>query len=295
MTTRKLALVAMVMLSATMASAQEVNGQQDSVTFVRPDFVTVKTEGDTLTVSVKGKAGNPDFQYNRQVVMASDEPVVTKERNSDWDFNIPFANKKHKVRKFKNEIRMQGIGVGLVSAVGAPEGMDVDMGSSYEIMGPTLEWAYYPGASPLNLSIGLGVNWKNYRMTGHTRFLKQDGYVTLGSYPEGADVKFSRLKVFSWTMPLMLNYHFARNWGINLGPVINFNTHASLKTRYTLNDKKYKEIDKGLHQNRVTVDLMGHLSFRNIGFYAKYAPCKVLNTEWGPDFRGLSVGMTLWW
>ncbi|MBQ8672926.1 MAG: hypothetical protein IJ511_02560 [Bacteroides sp.] len=291
------ALVAWIMATAalTPAVAQETEKHQEQVTFERPDFVTLQTSGDTMTVSVQGKAGNPDFLYKRQVTLASDAPVVTKERQADWDFDLPFKNRKRHVRRPKNKVRLHAFGLGLVSALQAPQGMDTDLGASYEVMGPTLEWAYYPGNSPLNLSIGVGLNWKNYRMTGHTRFLKQDGQVTLGSYPEGADVKFSRLKVFSWTMPVMLNYDLSRDWDFSIGPVVNFNTHASLKTRYTLNGEKYKETEKELHQNRVTVDLMAHLSFRSIGFYAKYAPCKVLNTEWGPDFRALSFGMTLWW
>jgi hypothetical protein len=119
--------------------------------------------------------------------------------------------------------------------------------------------------------------------------------VKLADYPEGAEVKFSRLKVFSWTMPFMLNYDFNRKIDFSFGPVLNFNTHASLKTRYTLDGKKEKETAKDLHQNRVTVDLLATFGVGSIGIYAKYSPCKVLNTDFGPDFRGFSAGMTIWW
>ena len=52
---------------------------------------------------------------------------------------------------------------------------------------------------------------------------------------------------------------------------------------------------KDLHQNRVTVDLLATFGVGSIGVYAKYSPCKVLNTDFGPDFRGFSAGMTIWW
>ncbi|MBQ8224258.1 MAG: hypothetical protein IJZ86_02715 [Bacteroides sp.] len=289
------AIMAMALSATVPTVAQESTQVTDSITIESPRSVQLVTKGDTMTVSVQGRDGNPDFSYIRQVVLAGDEPVVTKQRHSNWDFDIPFKQRAKRKRAHQNEFRLHGFGLGLVSAVGAPQGMDVDMGSSFELMGPALEWAYYPGNSPLNLSIGVGVNWKNYRMTGRTRFLKQDGNVVLGAYPEGADFKFSRLKIFSWTMPLLLNYDLGRHCDFSLGPMVNFNTHATLKTRYTLEGEKYKETEKNLHQNRVTVDLLAHFSINCIGFYAKYSPCKVLDTEFGPDFRGLSVGMTLWW
>jgi hypothetical protein len=56
-----------------------------------------------------------------------------------------------------------------------------------------------------------------------------------------------------------------------------------------------KETAKDLHQSRVTVDLLATFGVGSIGIYAKYSPCKVLNTDFGPDFRGFSAGMTIWW
>lgn len=285
-------LVASVMMNvAISALSQEKN---DTLVIVHPDKVMIETSTGEMSVKIEGREGNPDFRYVRKVALTTDELVVTKERSSDWDFNIPFMNKK-KVMKSRNQCRLEAFGIGLVTAIDAPEGMNIDMGSSYELMGPTLEWRHYPGNSGLSFSWGVGVNWKNYRMTGMTRFVKQDNRVVLADYPEGADVKFSRLKVFSWTMPFMLNYDITRKIEVRFGPVVNFNTYASLKTRYTLNGEKIKETAKDIHQNRVTVDLMAMFSVGSIGIYAKYAPCKVLNSEFGPDFRGFSAGMTLWW
>lgn len=224
-----------------------------------------------------------------------DDPVVIEKHTKDWDFNIPFVKKEMPVRRHRNEARLGGLGIGWVTALNAPEGMNVDMGASYEFMGPRLEWRYYPNYTGLSFSWGVGVNWKNYRMTGLTRFVKEDNQVKLADYPEGAEVKFSRLKVFSWTMPFLLNYDITRKIDFSVGPVINFNTHASLKTRYTLDGKKVKETAKDLHQSRVTVDLLATFGVGSIGIYAKYSPCKVLNTDFGPDFRGFSAGMTIWW
>ena len=111
----------------------------------------------------------------------------------------------------------------------------------------------------------------------------------------GADIKFSRLKVFSLTIPFMINQALSKNVVFSVGPVINFNTHASLKTRYILNGEKVKETDNNIHQNRMTIDLMAKLRFKSIGIYAKYSPSDMLNTEFGPKFRSLSTGITLFY
>ena len=286
--------LALCLFTTSFLFAQAPNVSFENVVIEKPDQVSIKTVGDTMIVAVQGKEGNPDFNYVRQAVLAPDEVVVTKERRADLDFHIPLMKSK-KVRKNKNKIIMRGLGVGLVSALNAPKGMNVDMSGSFEFMGPTLEWAYYPGASSTNLSIGVGVNWKNYRMTGKTRFIKENGDLVLGSYPEGAKPDFSRIKVFSWTLPLFVNFSLDKNWHMTVGPVVNFNTYASLKTYYSLEGKSVKELDKDLRQTPITVDVMAVLNFRGIGVYAKYSPCKVMNTAYAPDFRGLSAGLTLWW
>lgn len=183
-----------------------------------------------------------------------------------------------------------------VNALDAPDNMDVDMGASYELMWDNiLKFSYHVVPYTTSVSLGFGMTWRNYRMTGRTRFIQEGDNLVLGDYPEGAEIKFSRLKVFSLTVPLMINQSLGRKVVLSVGPVINFNTHGSLKTRYTLGGEKVKETGKNIHQNRVTVDLMAKLRFRSIGVYAKYSPSDMLNTEFGPKFRSFSTGITLFY
>ena len=158
-----------------------------------------------------------------------------------------------------------------------------------------LKFNYYVVPYTTSISMGFGMTWRNYRMTGRTRFIKEGDNLVLGAYPENSEIKFSRLKVFSLTVPFMINQSLSRNVVLSVGPVINFNTHASLKTRYTLNGEKVKEKSNNIHHNRMTIDLMAKLRFRLIGVYAKYSPSDVLNTEFGPKFRSFSTGITLFY
>jgi hypothetical protein len=189
---------------------------------------------------------------------------------------------------------MRGFGVGFVDALDTPEGMSVDMGASYELMVPSIiEWAWYPGPSSFNLSIGVGLNWKNYRMTDRNRFIPTGNDIVIGPYPEGAAIEFSRLKVFSWMVPMLMSYEFNDWLELRLGPVVNINTKATLKTRYSLEGKGKKETHNLQHYNRLTVDLMGVISINNLDYYVKYSPCEVLDIDYGPNFKGISTGLIL--
>ncbi len=268
---------------------------QDVKVIERPQRVVINSKGDTLVVEVEGKEGNPDFRYTHQAIIASDEPVVMKEKERDWEFQIPFKKEAIKQKAHYN-FNMRGLGFGLVTALNAPEQMNVDMGASYEIMAPSVfELEYCMAGGKNTFSIGIGVDWKNYRMTGRNRFIKEEENIVLGTYPEGADVQFSRLKVFSWTLPLLYTHKFSRKLSFKVGPMVNFNTHASMKTCYKLAGEKVKLTDNNIHQSRVTVDLLAVFRVSAIGVYVKYSPFKVLNSDFGPDFSGLSTGLTLFY
>ncbi len=266
--------------------------ENDTIIVIRnAQKVTIEQNDSVFGLEVEGREGDPHFRYAHRRETGDNATVITQEKSDAWDFKIPFMKpKKH----HQYEFQMSGPSIGWVSALNAPEGMDVDMGASYELMWEhMLNWAYYPTKGDFSFSIGFGLNWKNFRMTGRTRFIKEGDNLVLSDYPEGADIQFSRIKVFSLMVPLMYNQRIYRNISFSVGPVLNFNTYASLKTRYKLDGEKTKEIEKNLHQSPVTVDLMARLSFRAVGLYVKYSPCNVLNTDFGPKFNGLSAGITL--
>lgn len=287
------ALVALTLMATTAFAQQE--GTKE--TFLQPNEVIIESSSDSMSVTIKGRQGEPNFEYSHTVMLAQDEVAVTRERRTDIQFSIPFGKKKEKKNRNNHpriDATMRGFGVGFVDALEAPEGMNVDMGASYELMAPSIfEWAWYPGHSSFNLSIGVGLNWKNYRMTDRNRFIPEGNDILIGPYPEGAAIEFSRLKVFSWMVPMLMSYELNDWLELRLGPVVNINTHASLKTRYSLEGKGKKETHNLQHYNRLTVDLMGAVCIKGLGFYVKYSPCDVLDVDYAPSFKGISSGLIL--
>ena len=272
------------------------NTVQDTIIVVnQAKKVTIEKKHNSMAVKVEGSAENPDYFYSQRMEVDSTAAVIIEEKNADWDFNIPFINKNSKTKKYRGNLCVGGFGFGVVNAIETSEGMDMDMGASYEFSLDHLLRFNYNVLPATSVSMGFGMTWRNYRMTGRTRFIKEGDKLVVGAYPEGADIKFSRLKVFSLTVPFMINQSLGRKVVFSVGPVVNFNTHASLKTRYTLNGEKVKEKNNNIHQNRMTVDLMAKLRFNSLGVYAKYSPSDMLNTDFGPKFRSFSTGITLFY
>ena len=253
--------------------------------------ITIEKSPNSMSVKVEGTADNPDYFYLQTMEVDSSAAVITTEKNADWDFTIPFVNKNKKSRRYYMTENLTSVGFGMVNALHAPDDLNVDMGASYELSVDNLLKFRYNLLPATSVSLGAGMSWRNYRMTGHTRFVKEGNNIVLDNYPEGADIKFSRLKIFSITMPFMVNQAIGRKAVLSLGPVVNINTYGSLKTRYVLNDEKIKEQSKNIRQNSATIDFMAKLRLGKIGIYAKYSPSDVLNTAFGPEFNSFSTGV----
>lgn len=290
----------MILLATSFLAATGLYAaQQDSLTVTntvqidKPDRVTLTQSDNRLTIDIEGEEGNPEFRYTREVHISPSEPVVTKERNSNWDFNIPFRKQKTSTRRRYNEFVIKDFKLGLSKVINASNNLNADMASSWEITTPSLGWAYYPWYSQTSFSIGIACSWRNYRMTGKNRFVKKGNELHIEPYPKEADIQFSRIKVFSWSVPLMFSHEFKNKLGFSLGTIVNFNTYASLKTRYKLHGEKHKDIDKNIHQTPVTVDFQASVSCKSVGIYVKYSPCNILDTSYGPKFSALSAGIIL--
>lgn len=273
---------------------------EDTVTHVEfPNAVTVLETDSSLHVAIRGKAGDDSFRFDYTKDFGPGANVVTRQRSAGLDFNLPFTPKRdRRDRQWRQKhgtfCSMGGLGFGFVSAPGAPDAMHVDMGASYEIFADLLSFGQHL-RHHADLSLGLGISWRNYRMTGRTRFLKEGDRLTLAPYPDGADIDFSRIKVFSLTFPLRFRQELSRHFSYSLAAILNLNTYASAKTHYDLDGTPVRDVQKRIHPSRVTVDFMGQFQYRSIGLYVKYSPCHMLHADFGPTFNHLSAGVTLFY
>ncbi len=185
-----------------------------------------------------------------------------------------------------------GIAFGFVD--GISQEADVRMGASFEISWLNVIGAKFNTGHGQRISIGLGLDWKNYRLKSTERFDASDNGVSVGSYPAAATHRKSRLKVFALELPIIFRQRILSHTDLFVGEITNFNVHSSVLTTYEMENEKVKQcVGKGLHQSPVTFDLIAGVNYRKVGAFVRYSPCRVFKKGFGPKIQTLSAGLVL--
>lgn len=219
-----------------------------------------------------------------------------------WNFDIIGLNiktKKSSSSVFTSHIvLLSGWGFGFTNALNAPSGMDVNMGRSFNFC---IEDVFAIRMHPWKtgtLSLGAGIDVRNYRMTGNQRFLEDitNKQISITDYPAGAIPDYSKIRTTTATFNLKYIQNLGRGFRLAFGPELSVIGHRNgqhkIVTRYEDATGEQKEKFKNIKTNKVGVNLVGVLNYKNlVGIYAKYSPSNVLNPAFGPEFQSLSVGM----
>lgn len=294
---KKLLFTTGLLLVVTTSALARLNPGNDTIVVKKPQKVTVVTTDLLQKITIEGQENDNDYRYDNIIQLVDSNYISNISVNSDrWEFSLPFSlhkrKKQRKIGERDDEISTR-IGFGWVGAIGSPENMDVTIGASWEIFWTILQWEYKRCGNPHRWSVGLGLDWRNYRMTNTQRFVKDEKNIVIEKYPDGATPKFSRVKVLSLQIPLLYRYKINEDFSIGAGPILNLNVHSSLKTRYKINDKKHKNTDDDAWATPLTLDFMGIVGTPVATFYVKYSPCNVLRTAHAPKFQSFSLGIYL--
>ena len=281
-------------------SFSPAGAQNDTLVINNPRKVTVISSDSLQRVIVNGKQGDDDFVYQNTIrlVDANYESKTSISRDH-WEL-IPSVKIGKKKTDDGNDfdqtsnILTAHLGVGFTCPTKVDERISFSTFKSWEIFATIAQWDHYLDRKERNcISMGFGIDWKNYRMTDDLLFTKRpDGNVTVEMFPLEYEPKFSRIKVFSLTGTLRYQHNFGDGFSIGIGPVVNFNTYASIKTRYKLLGDKVKHNEKNINQRPITIDWMLNATVGDVPFYVKYSNDNVLK-DGGIKFRSLSFGLYL--
>ena len=300
---KKVFFTALMLAMALTGTAQNVNEKKGSIiedgdtkTFVSPQKVTVKKENGTTTINITGD--NDGAEYTYYITSTEDDSntkTVYKETDSSWDFTIPFVTRKKSSLSTQQRGRLiidPTFGFGVIGATGQGEGVDLSFGNgSFEYILDRIVGLEYMTTRNSHIGLTFGLDWRNYKMIGNNRWIKDGDRTLIANYPDGTDVDYSRLRTLSLTLSFMYGYNFNRYINMKVGPVVSFNTRGNIKTLYSLNGESFKEKQKNINIAPVTVDFRAELNFRFVGLYFKYSPCNVINSNFGPAFKPMSAGL----
>lgn len=298
---KKVFLTALMLAISLTGTAQNGNEKKGSIVengdtkvFISPEKVTVKKENGTTTINITGE--NDGAEYTYFITQSEDNTKsIYKETDTNWDFTIPFVKKESSSQGTQKRGRFiidPTFGFGVIGATGQGEGVNLSFSNgSFEYILDRIVGFEYKTTRKSHVGLTFGLDWRNYKMIGNNRWMKNGDNTFIAGYPEGADIDYSRLRTLSLTLSFMYGYDFNRYVNMKVGPVVSFNTRSNIKTCYTLNGESFKEKDKEINITPVTVDFRAELNFRFVGLYFKYSPCNVLNSDFGPGFKPMSAGL----
>ena len=225
--------------------------------------------------------------------------VVADDNNDEipggWDFEMPgmtvsTSNSKAKVKGSINST----FSFGFIGGVSQDPGVGINMGQSFEIeWGDVINGEIRVGRKDF-LRLGMGFDWRNYRMTDRMFVKELDGKITSQEYPAGTEPKFSRIHTFSLSFPLKYYHYFSKKIFFAVGPELYVTPWASLKTKfYDATGEEQKITAGNLHENRVSVGIGAEINFYHIGIYYKYNPFNVLSSSFGPGFASMTTGIKI--
>ena len=285
----------MALAALTLAAGAQEN---DTVVIHNPRKVTIVTGDSLQRIIVSGKEGDDKFTYQNTIRLVDSNYVSTTRIGRDrWELipSVKVGRKKDdpEGRVYYNTISAH-FGIGFTAPTKADARTDFSTFKSWEIFATIAQWDHYFERRHRNsVSLGFGIDWKNYRMTGDTRFVKApDGNVALENYPLQVSPDFSRIKVFSLTANLGFTHSFDKDFWIGFGPVVNFNVYGSILTEYSMYGDDIKRKEKDIRQRPITIDWMLRLGIMGVPFYLKYSGDNVLK-DGGVKFRSLSFGLYL--
>ncbi|MDE6322874.1 MAG: hypothetical protein K2L85_02000 [Paramuribaculum sp.] len=253
----------------------------------------ITENASNVTVSIANESEGDSLT---EILSRNVDNTVIKQRY--WNSPLRIINNNDRP---KFDLCIGGPGIGWVNAVDQPDGLGLEMGKSLEISWLNMLSIKYDPWKWGTLSFGLGLDWRNYRIStsDHRMITTEDNGIGIDSYPEGATPHGSRLKVFSLGVPIMWTQRMPLRWldgsyfHITVGAIFNYNAHGSLQTKWTEADGR-DAVMKTNHigQRLFTVDFIGMVKIGwGLNAYVRYSPQTVLRGKNRPQFKPFSTGM----
>ncbi len=293
---RNIFLIFIFLLSILEANAFD-NLEGDTILYREDASRVVITQiEDGINVTVPGEGSVKEYNYQllreKYFKRCSEEAKTNFLYRSHSLFSFPTSHPQ----KYWS-IGIDGITLGLSSANGQPTPKGLQWSKSIEIgwlSVVNIRYNFYRSS----ISLGLGFDWRNYRISTSDRFLSEglDGDLKWEKYPEEIIGKWSRLKIFSLQFPLLYEYAIPRSAvTIKAGGILNLNTHSSLRREEEDRAGIKTEYSSDFSSQRLlTVDLFANISlFRLVGIYVRYSPMRVLKKSEGINFHPFTIGISM--
>lgn len=316
-----------IFIAAALASCLAAGAQTpDTLRIKNVSEVTVITSKDSQTISLKGSANDSTFRYESSVRITPDSNVSVRESRLDlfnWDIlkdrreqrrmldssfvvkptglpDNPEGNAPAKLKKFKSYSRISSgnfsiIGLGIALPYEGPEGMNLGGKVCSDLYFSIESISFNFFYNHLHINSGLNVGYRSFRLMDDGILSVQDGKIAKGAVPQGLELKRSALRYNYLSVPALFSISLGniRNFEIYGGAEICYNFNGRIKNKYLQKEVQVPVKYTDVRLETFTWNYIAGINFVDLGIYAKYSPCTVLQAGTGPSFNTYSFGVLL--
>ena len=230
-----------------------------------------------------------------QMNAATDTAPAAADDNSESIYQRPMSNDDESTKRWA--IFTDGIYVGM----GVKHSWDL-VNNSVESGLLNVVGLRFNSLHGQTLSLGAGIHHRSYSMKRPNMLTRAAAsqIVTVIPYPSEiiGEIKNRSSNLNMWTMqfPLMFTQRIYKKLNIGVAGIMNWNFYARVDNHYELNMTDYDIRHKNLKQKKLNFDVLGTLTWNQIGVYCRYSPGKFFEEGYGPEIKntwtlGLIVGL----
>ncbi len=252
--------------------------------------ITAAGHSVTITDNALGTNGSGTTIYNNQY--------------DDWTisetFNLPLfeivSHKRIVRHKSGIESHLAGFHVGFNNAIDPVSGFDNTPIGSVE-----LGFVFMDESVSFNenfgFTMGFGLNWRNFKLTDDIMMRKQGGYVLCEKLPEGYSLDYSKLRVFSFNVPVVFEFmQTNRRFHGYVGAQADIRVARTLRNVYTDDEgTEHKEKRKHVRTLPIGCDVIAELGYKDFSIYGKYCPIRLFESGRGPINQSFTIGLKWCW
>ncbi len=301
----KLVYLLIIMGLANNIYSQNTTDNKQTTTFkMNGKKIEVKEEGGEINVKVYNPQDSTEMKKVYEGIFTDDKEHEKWTIKPSIDWGLGFLKKKKKRHHYYADPRWAGIGWGFCTITDGVRFNDIDgvtikAEKSNEFVLNFAETGIALYKDNLALCTGLGMSWKNLHFENNSYLVETNDVTRFEPAPANITVKKARLRVYSLTIPLLLqwesrirNYHSIY---ISAGVVGGFNVFSSQKIKYNdVDGKSVKRIKgRGLNVSRIYYEFIGQVGFDGFTIVAKYSPMSLFEHGKGPKVQTASIGLML--
>ena len=284
-------IITAVVLVAGFCQQAAAESVKDTLVINDVDRVKIETSDTVQRIVISGARDDKDFHYVQRISIP-DTSAVRRKLTSVKDFNkISISGKKGEKKSVEGSFHVL---LGMGTMVSAPSDFKFKVWPSWEI-GIMAMADWHPFGKRNIWSIGLGIDWRNFRMDTEKYLVKNaDGEMVLTPFADDQTEREVSIGVFSLQIPLMYTHRFddKGKFFVSLGAIVNFNTSATANRSFEYKEEEYEVSRHGTGQRPVTIDGMVVIGIPDfLDVYCKYSPTTFYKSGRGPKMHQLTFGL----